>query len=81
MNQTDNMGNEEQMELIAKTFKGLEGVLAHELETIGASNIRPGKRVVAFTGDKRMMYKANFCLRTSVRVLKPIMQFKAVNAD
>ena len=81
MNQTDNMGNEEQMELIAKTFKGLEGVLAHELETIGASNIRPGKRVVAFTGDKRMMYKANFCLRTAVRVLKPIMQFKAVNAD
>lgn len=81
MNQTDNMGNEGQMELIAKTFKGLEQVLARELETIGASNIRTGKRVVAFTGDKRILYKANFCLRTAVRILKPIMQFKAVNAD
>lgn len=75
------MGNEEQSELIVKTFKGLEQVLAHELETIGASDIKTGKRVVSFTGDKRMMYKANFCLRTAIRVLKPIMQFKARNAD
>ena len=75
------MGNEEQTELMAKTFKGLEQVLADELKAIGATDIRPGKRIVSFTGDKRMMYKANFCLRTAIRILKPIMQFKALDAD
>ncbi len=75
------MSNEPERELIAKTFKGLEAVLAKELEAIGASNVKQGKRVVSFTGDKRMMYKANFCLRTAIRVLKPIMKFKARNAD
>ena len=28
-----------------------------------------------------MMYKANFCLRTAIRILKPIKHFKAQNAD
>ena len=71
----------EEFELIAKTFQGLEEVLAQELTELGADNVQIGRRMVSFTGDKRMMYRANFCLRTAVRVLKPIKHFKAKDAD
>ena len=71
----------QEFELIAKTFQGLEEVLAQELTELGASNIEIGRRMVSFTGDKEMMYKANFCLRTAIRILKPIKRFKANNAD
>lgn len=71
----------EQFEMIAKTFQGLEEVLATELTSLGADNIQLGRRMVSFSGDKAMMYKANFCLRTAIRVLKPIKTFKATNAD
>ncbi|MDR3118296.1 MAG: THUMP domain-containing protein [Mediterranea sp.] len=67
--------------MIAKTFQGLEEVLAAELITLGANNVQIGRRMVSFSGDKTMMYKANFCLRTAIRILKPIKQFKAGNAD
>ena len=67
--------------MIAKTLEGLEEVLAQELTELGANNIEKGRRMVAFTGDKRMMYKANFCLRTAIRILKPISHFTATNPD
>jgi len=70
-----------QFEMIAKTFQGLEEVLATELTNLGANDIEIGRRMVSFTGDKKMMYKANFCLRTAIRILKPISHFKANNAD
>ncbi len=69
------------MELIAKTFQGLEEVLAQELTELGANNVQIGRRMVSFTGDKEMLYRANFCLRTAVRVLMPIKHFKAKDAD
>ena len=71
----------EEFELIAKTFQGLEEVLAQELTDLGANNVQIGRRMVSFTGDKALMYKANFCLRTAVRILKPILHFKASDAD
>lgn len=71
----------EQFEMIAKTFQGLEEILAEELTTLGANDIQIGRRMVSFTGDKRMMYKANFCLRTAIRILKPIKNFTAKDAD
>ena len=70
-----------QFELIAKTFQGLEEVLAQELIELGADNVQIGRRMVSFTGDKEMMYRANFCLRTAVRILKPIKHFKATSAE
>jgi putative N6-adenine-specific DNA methylase len=70
-----------QFELIAKTFQGLEEVLAEELTNLGADNVQIGRRMVSFTGDKEMMYRANFCLRTAIRILKPIKQFNAKDAD
>ena len=68
-------------ELIAKTFQGLEEVLAKELTELGADDIQIGRRMVSFTGDKAMMYRANFHLRTAIRVLKPILHFNAKDAD
>ncbi len=73
--------SEQTFQLIAKTFQGLEEVLATELTALGANNIEIGRRMVAFTGDKTMMYKANFCLRTAIRILKPIHHFTARDAD
>ena len=55
--------------MIAKTFKGLEEVLAQELIALGANNVQIGRRAVAFTGNKAMLYRANLCLRTALRVL------------
>lgn len=71
----------QEFELIAKTFQGLEEVLAQELTELGAANVEIGRRMVSFTGDKAMMYRANFCLRTAIRVLKPIKHFQATNPD
>lgn len=73
------MRNEFQM--LAKTFKGLEEVLAKELVEIGANDVQIERRAVSFTGDKRMLYMANFCLRTASRILVPIAQFKARHTD
>lgn len=67
--------------MIAKTFMGLEEILAQELTELGAEDVEKGCRVVTFKGDKAMMYKANFALRTAIRILKPIYNFKAVSAD
>ncbi|MBO7290810.1 MAG: RNA methyltransferase [Bacteroidaceae bacterium] len=70
-----------EFEMIAKTFQGLEEVLAKELVALGANNVQIGRRMVSFTGDKALMYKANFHLRTAVRILKPFINFKASDAD
>ena len=70
-----------EFEMIAKTFQGLEEVLAKELVALGANNVQIGRRMVSFTGDKELMYRANFHLRTAVRILKPIMHFRAADAD
>lgn len=67
--------------MLAKTFKGLEEVLAGELIELGANNVQIQRRAVSFTGDKRMLYTANFCLRTASRVLVPIASFKAKKTD
>ncbi len=71
----------QEFELIAKTFMGLEPVLAKELTQLGAKNVQIGRRMVSFTGDKEMMYRANFQLHTAIRILKPIKHFKALSAD
>ena len=71
----------ETFEMVAKTFQGLEGVLSDELVALGAQNVQQGRRMVSFTGDKEIMYRANFCVRTALRVLKPICKFTSTDAD
>ena len=72
---------EQEFELIAKTFMGLEPVLAQELTQMGANNVQTGRRMVSFSGNKETMYRANFQLHTAIKILKPIKHFKAESAD
>lgn len=67
--------------MVAKTFQGLEDVLAEELRTIGADNVMPGRRMVSFEGDLATLYRANMCCRTALRILKPIYKFHAADPD
>jgi putative N6-adenine-specific DNA methylase len=62
--------------IVVKTFAGLEPVLANELNALGAESVTPERRAVSFYGDKGMLYKANFLLRTALKVLMPIAHFK-----
>ena len=62
-------------EMVATTLFGLEEVLEKELLKLGARDIKPLKRAVSFVGDNGFMYKANYWLRTALRVLKPIATF------
>lgn len=71
----------ERFEMVAKTFQGLEDVLAEELRALGAENVEPGKRMVSFEGDLEMLYRANLSCRTALRILKPIYKFIARNTD
>ena len=73
--------NTESFEMVAKTLRGLEAVLATELREMGAQNVMPGNRMVSFEGDLEMLYKANLRCRTALRILKPVYKFTARNTD
>ncbi len=61
--------------MLAKTAMGLEDLLATELLRLGADEIKVLKRAVSFTGDKRLLYAANYNLRTALRVLRTLAEF------
>lgn len=66
--------NSPQLFLVAKTYHGLEPVLAEELKQIGAKNIEEQKRAVTFEGDLATLYRANMYLRTAIRILVNISE-------
>lgn len=63
--------------MIAKTFFGFEEILAQELKALGAADVKIQNRMVEFYGDLGFMYKANYSLRTALRIQKPILSFSA----
>ncbi len=65
------------MKFVAKTLHGLEDILIQELKDLGAKEINKLKRAVSFEGDKELLYRANYELRTAIRILKPIYNFTA----
>lgn len=69
------------MQLLAKTYYGLEEQLAKELTELGAQSVEISRRAVYFEGDKELLYRANLQLHTAIRVLKPIVTFQATSAD
>lgn len=69
----------ENYKMLAKTLFGFESLLAKELRNLGAINVREGNRMVTFEGDKGFMYKVNLCLRTALKVFKPIHSCKVFN--
>jgi putative N6-adenine-specific DNA methylase len=64
------------MRLIAKTLFGLEEILKDELNSLGAQNTDLSNRAVIFEGDKSLLYKANYTLRTALSVLMQIADFR-----
>ncbi|MCM1378171.1 MAG: THUMP domain-containing protein [Clostridium sp.] len=67
--------------MVAKTFQGLEDVLRDELIALGAQNVEIGRRMVSFEGDLEILYKANLCCRSALRILRPIFKFSAADPD
>ena len=72
---------EDNFKMVAKTFYGFEELLAKELLQLGAQEIKPGNRMVSFLGDLGFMYKANLCLRTALKILKPIHTARVQNEE
>ncbi len=71
------MMNNDRFPMTAKTLPGLEEVLAGELSALGAEDVRTLRLAVSFTGDRELLYRANLCLRTALRVLVPVKEFDA----
>jgi putative N6-adenine-specific DNA methylase len=71
----------ENFDIIAKTFEGLETVLADEITLLGGRDIQILNRAVMFTGDRRLVYKANLWLRSALRVIIPIVKFDVYNQE
>ena len=66
---------------IAKTFQGLEAVLAEELNALKVQNIQILKRAVSFDCDRATLYRANMCLRTALHILHPVAVEKIRNQN
>jgi len=58
---------------------GLEEILAEEIKEQGGLNIKVLHRAVSFESDKATLYKVNLWSRTAIRVLEPILTFRAHN--
>lgn len=68
-------------DMLAKTYHGLEGVLSEELIALGAEEVKILNRAVSFKGDLALMYRANYYLRTAIRILKPFAEFRVENEE
>ena len=64
------------MKIIAKTFAGLEEVLAKEIEKMGGQQIECLKRAVKYEGSKELLYQSNYLLRSALRILVPFLEFE-----
>jgi len=61
--------------------RGAEPVLQRELQDLGAKGIRPGQGGVRFTGERETALRGCLDLRTALRVLEPIGEFPANDAE
>jgi putative N6-adenine-specific DNA methylase len=66
---------------IAKTFSGLEDVLFNELKQLEVKNPEIIKRGVKFNGDKAILYRSNYMLRTALRILKTVGEFDVTDEE
>ena len=76
MDRKTNKNMSENFKMIAKTFYGFEDILSEELLALGAQKINKGNRNVSFYGDKGFLYKSNLSLRTALKILKPVCEFR-----
>ena len=64
------------MKFVAKTLYGLEKVLSEELISLGAGNVQTANRAILFEGDKSLLYRVNYSVRTALSVLMPLADFR-----
>jgi putative N6-adenine-specific DNA methylase len=69
------------MRFVAKTLFGLEKVLSEELISLGADKVQVANRAVIFEGDKSLLYRVNYCVRTALSILMPIADFRIRSKD
>jgi putative N6-adenine-specific DNA methylase len=69
------------MKIVGKTLYGLEDVLAAELLSFGASDVTVLNRAVLFQGDKKLLYKVNYCSRAALSFLMPVSEFRIKTKD
>lgn len=72
---------ENKFTMIAKTIAGLEEILLKEIIDLGGEDAKILKRAVSFTGDKNLLYKANYWCRTALRVIIPVSVFEVNDND
>lgn len=60
-----------------KTFFGLEEILAEEIRKLGGANVEVKNRAVNCEGDLGFLYKVNYSARTALKILVPLLTFKA----
>jgi len=73
--------DESYFEIIAKTFEGLENVLADEITYLGGRDIEILNRAVMYIGDKELVYKSNLWLRSALRIILPFDKYVVNNSD
>ena len=64
-----------QQQFFATTAKGVEEVLAAELNRLGMQEVTPEGGGVRFAGTMEAAYRANLWLRSASRVLMPLAEF------
>lgn len=69
------------MKIHIKTLFGLEEILADEVKNLGGKDVKTHKRSVSCEGDLEFLYKANYNLRTALKVLVPVYNFTARTED
>jgi putative N6-adenine-specific DNA methylase len=69
------------MRFVAKTLFGLEKVLSKELISLGAGKVQVANRAVMFDGDKSLLYRVNYCVRTALSILMPVADFRISSKD
>jgi 23S rRNA (guanine2445-N2)-methyltransferase / 23S rRNA (guanine2069-N7)-methyltransferase len=71
--------------MTARTLEGLEWVLARELEGVGATDLRIGRRTIEFSAapgkEKETLYRAVLESRTAIRVLEPLGRFRVESPE
>jgi putative N6-adenine-specific DNA methylase len=69
------------LRFFATCARGLESILAEELQSISAHEIEAGRGGVHFQGNRETLYRANLELRTAIRVLQPILHAHVESPD
>ncbi|MFO1417347.1 MAG: bifunctional 23S rRNA (guanine(2069)-N(7))-methyltransferase RlmK/23S rRNA (guanine(2445)-N(2))-methyltransferase RlmL [Methylotetracoccus sp.] len=71
----------ETLNLFATVPLGLEGLLADELASLGAEQVRPLRAGVEFVGDLELAYRCCLWSRIANRILLPLARFRAASTD